>query len=166
MGSLRFVLYNAEDIMSEVQVGIGVLILRRLTTTPYKLQILLGLRTGSHGAGEWGAPGGKPNLWESPVQAGVREVKEETGLTIYDESLKFVLHTDNRFPEFGRHFITLYYYAPTHEGTVKLMEPNKCIKWGWFDLDELPHNIMQGTVDAIRLLEANLNGRKNTTTAA
>ncbi|MFH1427240.1 MAG: NUDIX domain-containing protein, partial [Patescibacteria group bacterium] len=68
-------------------VGIGVMIQNE------NGEVLLGLRQGSHGAGEWCFPGGKIEFGETIFEAAKKEVKEETGLdvdefeliSVYDE---------------------------------------------------------------------------------
>jgi 8-oxo-dGTP diphosphatase len=42
--------------------------------------VLLGRRRGSHGAGTWAFPGGKPDAGEHPSDTVRRELFEETGL--------------------------------------------------------------------------------------
>ncbi|EIC82110.1 NUDIX hydrolase [Serratia sp. M24T3] len=56
------------------QIGIGVLIFR-------EGKILLGRRKGSHGAGDWSAPGGHLEFGETPEICGIREAWEETGIS-------------------------------------------------------------------------------------
>jgi 8-oxo-dGTP diphosphatase len=34
--------------------------------------------------------------------------------------------------------VTLYVVASGVEGEPEIMEPNKCLAWQWFGLDELP----------------------------
>jgi 8-oxo-dGTP diphosphatase len=135
-----------------VQVGIGVFLLRHYLG---QTQILLGYRGGSHnshGWDQWAAPGGKPDLWESPPVGGAREVREETSIIVLPEDLHFITYTDDRFPEFGRHFVTLFFYSYKFEGEPKLMEPTKCQEWKWWDLDKIPFNVMSGTKQAVAIL--------------
>lgn len=57
--------------------GVGVLLMNAG-------KILLGRRTDNN---TWGSPGGGVELGETPIDAAVRETKEETGIDIYAESL-------------------------------------------------------------------------------
>ncbi|KKQ79681.1 MAG: Nudix hydrolase 1, partial [Parcubacteria group bacterium GW2011_GWC2_38_7] len=63
-----------------VKVGLGVIIIR-------DNKVLLGLRQGSHGAGEWAYPGGKVEFGETIFEAAIRETKEEAGIDITDLEL-------------------------------------------------------------------------------
>ena len=56
------------------KVGVGVMIQNE------KGQVLLGLRKGSHGEGEWNFPGGHLEFGETVFETARREVKEESGL--------------------------------------------------------------------------------------
>lgn len=57
------------------RVGVGVMIQNE------KGEVLLGLRQGSHGAGEWSFPGGHLEFGETVFQTAKREVEEESGLS-------------------------------------------------------------------------------------
>ena len=61
--------------MTNPRVGIGVLIFK-------EQKILLGKRIMSHGSGTWSPPGGHLEFRESFEECAIREVNEETGLTI------------------------------------------------------------------------------------
>lgn len=45
-------------------------------------QVLLAMKKRGFGAGKWNGPGGKANPGETPVEALVREVQEEVGVTV------------------------------------------------------------------------------------
>lgn len=47
-------------------------------------------------AGEWGIPGGAQHLGESVFEAAVREVREETGLTVVPEAVVTVVDSIHR----------------------------------------------------------------------
>jgi 8-oxo-dGTP diphosphatase len=100
-------------------------------------KVLLGKRKGSHGAGTWGFVGGHLEPGEDPRQACRRELKEETGITLFGE-LRPVGFTLNEFLS-GERYIDLIFLVP-EACTVEpaLMEPNKCEGWKWFNWDELP----------------------------
>ena len=67
------------------KVGVGVLVVSGSS-------VLLGKRRGSAGAGTWATPGGHLEFGESWAQCAVREVQEETGLTVTDVRLGMVLN--------------------------------------------------------------------------
>jgi 8-oxo-dGTP diphosphatase len=124
------------------RIGIGVFVCRGD-------KILLGLRKGAHGAGEWALPGGGLEQWESPEACAVREVEEETGLVISD--LVRGPYTNDLFPADGLHYVTLFYSGVSPAGTPVVVETTKCEGWGWFTLDQLPSPRFAGIDQALAL---------------
>jgi adenylate kinase len=103
-------------------------------------EILLGKRKGSHGAGSLANPGGHLEGNETNIQAGVREVLEETGIDLSDHEInQFVklTSTDDCFDE-RKSYLT-YHYAVQVDNNVEpqLMEPNKCEYWKFYSLFEI-----------------------------
>jgi ADP-ribose pyrophosphatase YjhB (NUDIX family) len=78
--------------------------------------LLLMKRSNKPAKGEWWLPGGRIMIGESPEEALVREVKEETGLDVI--SSRFINVYSRVFPE--RHDITIAYLCRCKEGKVKL----------------------------------------------
>jgi 8-oxo-dGTP diphosphatase len=106
-----------------------------------KGMVLFGLRKGGLGDGEWSLPAGHIEFGESILQAGLREVKEETGLVVSEPELVSVadeIYDNTHYVGFG---ITALYRA----GEPKLMEPEKCSEWRWFDINALPDNLFKAT---------------------
>ena len=86
------------------KVGIGVMIKND------KNEILLGLRQGSHGSGEWAFPGGHLEFGEIIFQTAKREVKEETGLEV-DEFELISVSDEMRYIETdNKHYLNNQYY--------------------------------------------------------
>lgn len=110
-------------------VGIGVLVLR-------DQRILLGKRRNAHGAGDWSPPGGHLDFGETPENCAIREVREETGLTIENARLGGV--TNDIFLSEQKHYVTLFIIADCPAGTPELLEPAKCEGWVWYDWTALP----------------------------
>ena len=119
-----------------VRVGVGLYIFNE------KNQLLLGLRKSAHDGGTWCPPGGHQEYGETSENAAVREAKEETGLDILPENVFLKGVTNDFYPSEEKHYITLHYFCRKYSGEPMVMEPNKCEKWQWFDLSDLPANLM------------------------
>ena len=92
-------------------------------------------RAGAHGAGTWGLPGGHQEFGESPEETAVREVAEETGLTV--EATARLGFTDDPMPEIGRHYVTLFVAGSVIGGRARIMEPDKATDLAWLTAEEL-----------------------------
>lgn len=111
------------------RVGVGVIIRKNN-------KVLLGKRKGSHGEGAWAFPGGNLEFKESFEECVKREVFEETSLQV--ENIKFVTLTNDIFEKENKHYITVFMVCDYKSGDVKVMEPDKCEKWDWFEWGNLP----------------------------
>jgi 8-oxo-dGTP diphosphatase len=127
------------------KVGIGVMLFRGDN-------VLLGKRKGSHGAGEWGLPGGGLEYMESFADCAKRELAEEVGpQVIFKELATFsVLNLIEYAP---KHYVDIGMSAEWVSGEPKVMEPEKCEEWRWVNVFELPSPRF-ATID--RLMEAYL----------
>ena len=126
-----------------IGVGVGVMVFKNN-------QVLLGRRLGSHGEGEYAFPGGHLDHLESIEKCAQREVMEETGMKI--KNIKF-LRLYNLKEYAPKHYIDIGMTAEWESGNPKLLEPNKCEGWNWYDLDNLPQPLFATTetyLDAIK----------------
>lgn len=112
-----------------VCIGVGVIVKKNGL-------VLLGKRKNSYGAETWAFPGGHLEFGEKVEDCAVREVLEETGITI--ENLKKETFTEDISREEGRHYITIFVSADYEDGEPKVQEPEKCEKWDWFKWGALP----------------------------
>jgi 8-oxo-dGTP diphosphatase len=106
--------------------------------------VLLGLRKGAHGEGDWGLPGGRMEFGHTIFQTARCEVKEETDLDISDMEI-VSLYDELDFLEQGIHYINIGVIARSYTGEVRRVEPEKCLEWKWFGLNELPDNLFAPT---------------------
>ncbi|AEO59555.1 hypothetical protein MYCTH_2307954 [Thermothelomyces thermophilus ATCC 42464] len=93
-------------------------------------RLVLGIRKGSHGEGQWQLPGGHLEMGESYFACAEREALEETGLVVKAD--KFGAVTSDIFgPE--KHYITLFVSCRmVKEGQEpRVLEPEKCECWEW-----------------------------------
>lgn len=103
-------------------------------------QVLVGKRLGDHANGTWSFPGGHLEYGEDPMDCARREVEEETGLTV--GKISFWCYTNDIYPEEGRHYITLIFFAEYLDGEPVVKEPQKCAGWEWHRWDFLPEPLM------------------------
>jgi len=83
-------------------VGVGVIVRR-------DGRVLLGRRSGAHGADTWALPGGHLEFGETVEHCAAREVLEETGLVI--DAVMPGPYTSDVFADEGRHYVTLFVVA-------------------------------------------------------
>jgi len=124
------------------RVGVGVMILNQ------EGQVLLGLRQGSHGAGEWSFPGGGIEFGDTMEKTVKKEVKEETNLDVDDLELVSVAD-EMRYLNEGKQYVMIGFKVNSFSGELKLMEPDKFVRWNWFSLDDLPQPLFSGTQSMI-----------------
>lgn len=112
-------------------VGIGVIVCR-------SGKVLIGERTGNHGAGTYMLPGGHLEFGESFEEAAKREVAEETGLT--NIRITDVVSVGNDIA-YDRHYVTIGLLAESLEGEPYDAEPDKFCNWRWYEVSEIPENV-------------------------
>ncbi|MFC8412070.1 NUDIX domain-containing protein [Streptomyces coelicoflavus] len=116
------------------------------------------------GQGMWDLPVGKSEPGEPITETAVRELYEETGLTVKPASLKVahIIH-GARGVEAPNGFLTVVF--ATHDGTgePENREPCKHSQVRWVDAAEIPENFVDTTASALRRYvadgpEVSLNG--------
>lgn len=100
-------------------------------------KLLLGLRKNVFGDGFWGLPGGHLEMNEAMTDAAARELEEETGLSAEKFTFTNLVNDHQR----EGHHIQIGFIAENVKGEPEIKEPDRCEKWQWFPLDELPENL-------------------------
>jgi ADP-ribose pyrophosphatase YjhB (NUDIX family) len=107
-------------------------------------KILLEKRKNEPGKGKWSIPGGLVELGEEAERTAIREVWEETGLTVGKPELIDVL--DNvELDEDGRvkyHFVMIDYFLRLKGGTLKASSDAAELRW--VNLDDVESYVLTG----------------------
>lgn len=130
------------------RIGIGVMIENE------RGELLMGLRQGSHGSGEWCFPGGHLEFSETLADSARREVREETGLEIGKLDLISLADEMRYIKSDGKHYVNIGFKGEFIGGEPKLMEPDKYKEWRWFNKNELPENLFEGPTLMLRNYKA------------
>lgn len=105
-------------------------------------QILLQLRSSDH---QWSLPSGAIDPGETPEQAVVREVKEETGLEVQPIKLLGVFSGKN-YRHIYENGDQVEYMVAVYEceiiGGVLDAEDNETMELRWFEVEEIPELVM------------------------
>lgn len=104
-------------------------------------KILLGKRKNCYGAGTWAFPGGHLEFGERLVDCICREMSEEIGahLTPEDFGEPVSIVDGSIDDDKNKHHVHVSFaYAAPNGFEPKLMEPDLCEEWRWFDVHELP----------------------------
>jgi ADP-ribose pyrophosphatase YjhB (NUDIX family) len=118
-------------------------------------KILLGKRKNtSHGNGLYSLVAGHVEEKETYKQACIREAKEEANIEVSDLEL---IHTAHKICKNEKDRTHLFFYANSYKGELKNVEPDKCDALEWFDINNLPHNMVKDVKEIILLIEKGIN---------
>jgi 8-oxo-dGTP diphosphatase len=115
------------------QVGVGVFCWR-------DGRFLMARRGRNFGTGLWSVPGGAQEHGESFEEAGIREVREETGLEVSGLTVA-ALTNDMAMPLGGEHWLTVWLHAARVEGEPAATA--EATEFRWCTLDDLPRPLFQ-----------------------
>jgi 8-oxo-dGTP diphosphatase len=113
-------------------------------------KILLGLRKNCYGAGSWGLPGGHMEFGEKATKTLQRELKEEIGVDFEISDFNLISLADDSSPGVDSHHVHISFSVKYDGQEIKLMEPEKCEEWKFFDKNNLPENIFSSHINIIK----------------
>lgn len=88
--------------------------------------------------GEYTVPSGHKESGETPLQAAIRELQEETGLVVTEDCLEHV-HTLYRFDATDKKdYIDFFFHCTNFFGEPVNTELHKCSDLRWFPVNNLP----------------------------
>lgn len=94
---------------------------------------------------KYGLPAGHVEQGETFTKALIRETEEEIGIKLNLVGLK-VAHVMHRFSgkEWGDegYRIDMFFTAENYRGNPEIKEPEKCDGLSWFELNQLPENMI------------------------
>lgn len=128
------------------------LLLERNNEFNNKKEILLLLRQNTgHADGMYDLPGGHVEPNEDLFESMIREAKEEIGIEILRKDLK-IIHI---YHHFQKDVIKFLFFAQEYSNNIVNNEPDKCAELKWFNIDNLPGNIIPKIKDEIEFVKNN-----------
>lgn len=122
-----------ENEKEHTKIGIGVMVFK-------EGKVLLGKRKSSYAYGEYAFPGGHLEYFESFENCAKRETIEEAGIEIENIRFQFIANVKKYHP---KHYVHIGVMADWKSGEPKLLEPDKCEGWNWYDLNNLPKPLFE-----------------------
>ena len=122
-----------------------------LKTNEKNTKILLHRRKNTgYQDGKWDIAGsGHVDENETAKIAVLRECKEELGIDVKIDDLSFA-HLSHRVSiSGGRTYYDIYFVVNDYEGLPTIMEKDKCSELKWFELSDLPKDIIDIRKEAI-----------------
>lgn len=93
---------------------------------------------------------GKVEEGESMTVTAVREAKEELGVSIAVESLRFAVLIHKCDKPCNLVYYNAYFVCTEFAGEPTICEPEKCSEVKWFDIDNLPDDLIDDRKCAIK----------------
>ncbi len=113
-------------------------------------EILLGRRknTGYYD-GWYGMPAGHVDAKELPIDAAIREAKEEIGIDISPKDIQFAHALYRTAHDITGDRSDYFFMVTKWDGEPKIMESEKCDDLKWFNIEKLPENTIHHERHAI-----------------
>ncbi len=113
-------------------------------------EILILRRQGSGYYDNWySVPAGHVEAGELPIGALIREVREEVGIVIAPEDIKFAhMMYRSKLDDTGER-VDLFFEVKKWRGEITNVEPDKCSELRWISIDVLPENTIRFVKEAI-----------------
>jgi len=107
-----------------------------------KILLLRRINTG-YEDGQYSFIAGHVEAGESFTQCIIREAEEEAGIKLKQEELNVihVMHRDSRLYKNNQR-VDVFFTSSTWDGEIINNEPHKCNDLSWFDVDDLPKDII------------------------
>lgn len=86
---------------------------------------------------------------ESMTKAAVREANEELGVVIAPDKMKFFVLIHKRDEEYDLTYFNAYFACEKFLCEPKICEMEKCSELKWFDLDNLPDDLIDDRKQAV-----------------
>lgn len=116
-----------------------------------KREVLLQKRIGDYSNNMWDAScSGHVEANESFSTATIREAKEELGIDIYKDNLKFM----RLYQDYIKQYVNVVFCTEIYNGNPIIKENDKCKELEWFCIDKLPEGIIGYVKESI--LEENM----------
>ncbi|MDA3810445.1 MAG: NUDIX domain-containing protein [Spirochaetaceae bacterium] len=108
--------------------------------------------------GKYSVIAGHVEPGENFTQCIIREAEEEAGIIVKRENLQVVhvMHRDSR-PPAGNERVDVFFTSEIWDGEITNNEPDKCDDLAWFDLDNLPENIIPFIKEALVSIRKSIN---------
>lgn len=138
--------------MSEPYLTPSAIILMLMRERGGKKQVLLQRRQNTGFAdGLWDfSCAGKVEDGESMTAAAVREAKEELGVTVAAESLRFAVLLHKCDKPYNLVYYNAYFVCTDFDGEPTICESEKCSELKWYDLDNLPDDLIDDRKFALK----------------
>jgi 8-oxo-dGTP diphosphatase len=109
--------------------------------------LLLRRKNTGYEDGNYSVVAGHIEANESPKTAMIREAREEAGIIIKPEDLGMAVVIYRLSNEERLDF---FFTTETWRGEINNMEPNKCDDLSWFNVNDLPKNVIPYVSEAIK----------------
>ncbi len=115
-----------------------------------KILLLRRFNTG-YADGKYSMVAGHVDAGEGFINAMIREAEEEAGIKIKQEDLKVVHVMNKKYLDSER--VHIFFATDKWDGEVVNREPSKCDDLSWFDINNLPENIIPDVNQAIEYIK-------------
>lgn len=100
-------------------------------------------------------PAGHIDEGENAYEAAIREAKEELSIIITKKDITDAFVVNRRNKSLSPYF-DVYFEISSYKGKIKISEPEKCSELKWCDINNLPNDMIDFEIDAIKNRQKNI----------